>query len=211
MITATAPHLQKPGGHNSERQVAGQTYRAHEQRRGVTSTGRRSHAHQSETKTNVQTLTEGPPEPFPRGGEPPSESRSTYPALNREAFAGSRTPTRPVACVPSPSSSLLKLTSLGAAARTSPAAARRRRALLVRATKNTTQKHPKTHLSFTLQDTPVVLTSRVTAADHSSCARRSGSGACAVPPRRASCRGGCVRLRSICPAVTRSARFARDV
>lgn len=78
------------------------------------------------------------------------------------------------------------------------------------ATKNTT-KDAKNTLSYTLQDTLVVLTSRITAADNSSSACRSGSRACAVPPRRASCRGGCVRLRSICPAVTRSARFARDV
>lgn len=88
----------------------------------------------------------------------------------------------------------------------------RRRAFLPRtgASQNVMQ-NLRNALPATLKSAVGVLTYRITAGDHSSSARQGGSGACAVLPRHTSCGEGSVCLRSICPAVTRSGSFARDV
>lgn len=94
-------------------------------------------------------------------------------------FAGSPTQLRVFLTLLHP----LKLTSLGAAARTSPTATARRRALRIRIARvhQTPPKLPKQHTASTLRNTPRVRTNRITAGDPSSSACRSGSRACAVP------------------------------
>lgn len=153
--------------------------------------------------------------------EQPAIICSTYSPLDQVAFGGSATPPRTVACVPHPPSPTQ--TDVSAARRHAHPDQQRRETARTDDPQRKKKKRPPRRRRrpdtrppppVTLNeywDSLVVPTVLQQGISHPS-TRRRGAGACAVlPPRYTSCSEGSICLRSICPAVTRSGRFARDV